>query len=401
MAKIDEEEADPGLNPAMDSDDTPDEISVFLSANAIGEKYQMVLKELPNGGKPQYIKSFSNYHPTIDQIGEQWGPAEYEITFSWQERGIDGKKKPVAKSFRIELSEKAWREPHEKYLAAKSKQREQERQTQLNIEVERARAFGSAGMQAPGTQADKPQSELDILTKAMQTLKNLGVPIGGPAIPAAPPPKDWGAILVGLAPVIAAVAPILAAYVGKKREENPLMTLLVTKMLDQKPQGESDTMKTVVPFLMGTMKQLFEMKEAMKPEEKEPFIERVFDKLAASMPMVLEFAKMGKQQREANPMYNMARNSPEAKAVMADPELQEMMVNRLDTFYGYEQANQVLEVMGIPRPPSTVKNAQAYPSPGTAEAKASPTPEEAAAAQETLRGAPPKVDDAGEDSPTE
>lgn len=400
MARIEDEEDPPGLNPAMESDDTPDEISVFLAANAIGEKYQMVLKELPNGGKPQYIKAFSSYHPTIDQIGEQWGPAEYEITFSWQERGIDGKKKPVAKSFRIELSEKAWREPHEKWLAEKSKKREDERQAKLNIEVERARAFGGVGMAPPGTAGQAPTSDIDNLLKTMTTLKQLGVPIGGPA-GGAPPAKDWGAILVGLAPVIAAISPILAAYVGRKKEENPIMTLLITKLLDSKPQGESDTMKTVVPFLMGTMKQLFEMKEEMKPQEKEPFIERVFDKLAASMPMVMEFAKMGKAQRETNPMYNMARNSPEAKAILADEELQAMMVDRLDKYYGFAQANQVLEVMGIPRPTSTAQNAAAYPSPGAPKPPVGPTVEEAAAAQEALRGAPPQTEDTSTDPLTE
>ncbi len=397
MAQLPEEEDNPGLNPALDSDDTPDEIAVFLSANGITEKYQLVLKEILSGGKPQYIKGYTDHHPTIDQVGEQWGPGEYELTFSWKERGMDGKKKPVAKSFRISLSEKAWREPHEKWLATRASERQREDREKLTAEVERARAYGSVGMPPPGAPPKEPVSDLDTLMRAMTALKSLGVPIGVPMGQPAAPPKDWGAILIGLAPVMAAVAPILAAWVGKKKDENPLMTLLVTKMLDAPKQGESETMKTVVPFLMGTMKQLFDMKEAMKPEEKEPFIERLFDKLAASMPMVLEFAKMGKQQREANPMYQMARNSSEVQAVLKDPELQEMAVNRLDAFYGFDQANQVLEVMGIPRPASTAKNATAYPSPGAAEAKPAPTAEEVAAAQEALRRGPVQAenDDAG------
>lgn len=391
MARIEDEEENPA-NPAMDSDETPDEISVFLSANAIGEKYQMVLKELPNGGKPQYIKSFSNYHPSIDEIGEQWGPAEYEITFSWQERdGMSGKKKPVAKSFRIRLSEKAWREPHEKYLARKSAERVEEQRTMLNIEAERARAFGSVGLQPPGS-ATKPESELEILTKAMKTLKDLGVPIGQTQAPQ----KDWGAILIGLAPVLSAVAPIIAAFVGKKREENPLLTLLITKMLD-KPQGESETMKSVVPFLMGTMKQLMEFKESMKPEEKEPFIERVFDKIVGSAPMIMEFAKMSQQQREANFMYKMAKNAPETQAIMADPELQAMMVNKLDGFYGFQQTNQILEVMGFPRPPATAENEKRYPSKGY-EAPQTEAPQAGSqAAQDALRAAPGTVENTGED----
>ena len=396
MAQVEEGEDIAG-NPAMDSDETPDEISVFLSANAIGEKYQMVLKELPNGGKPQYIKSFSNYHPSIDDIGEQWGPAEYEITFSWQERDMNGKKKPVAKSFRINLSEKAWREPHEKYLAKKSAERKAEEQAKLNAEVERARAYGSVGLNP--NPAQPPPSELDSLKKAADTLKSLGVQIGGPAAPPPPPRVDLNAILTGVAAVATALSPVLAAFVGRKREQDPLLSLLVTKMLD-KPQGESETMKTVVPFLMGTMKQLFEMKEAMKPEEKEPFIERVFDKVVASAPMIAEVLKMSQQQRENNLMVKMARNSGEMQAILADPELQIGLVNKLDQFYGFQQTNQILEVMGVPRPPATANNASAFPSKGYETPKSSPEDEAKAAqaAQEALRSSPAQGDDQGQDA---
>lgn len=384
MARIEDEEETKGP-PIGEEADTPDEISLFLTTNAIGEKYQMVLKELPGGGgKPQYIKSYSNWHPTIDDIGEQWGPGEYEITFSWKTAGMSGRKEPVAKSFRVALPEKAWRDVHDRWLEKRAEEKRNHERDKLTAEVERARAYGQAGM-APQQNA----SELDALKKAMETLKMLGVPIGGP--PQAPQ-KDWASILTGLAPVIAAAAPVVAAFVGKKREDTngPLLQLLITKMLDTKPQGESETMKTVVPFLMGTMKQLFEMKEAMKPEEKEPFIERVFEKLTGSLPMLMEFAKMSKGQRESNMMYNMAKNHPDVQAIMGDIELQIAFVNKLDAFYGFQQTNQILEVMGVPRPKATEGNAKVYPSKGH---------EAAEDVQEDLRSAPGASDNGGEGEP--
>lgn len=381
MARISDDD-DQTVSSGFDPDaETPDEITSFLASNGIGEKYQMILKELPDGGKPQYIKSFTNYHPSIDDVGKQWGPGEYEFVFSWRETGINGKKGPVIKSFKINLPEKAWRDVHQDWLEQKHKERVAKKNDEINEEASRARAFGTPINTVP------PPSDLDSLRKSLEVLRGLGVPLGAPA----PAPKtDWAATLVAFAPVIAAAAPVLSAFIGRKKEDSqgPLLQLLIGKLLDNKPQGESEYMKQVFGMAMGMMKNMMDMKQIMAPEEKEPFIERVFDKLVGTMPMVLELAKMNKPQRESNIMYKMAQGHPDVQAVMGDVELQVGLVNKLDAFYGFEQTNQILEVVGIDRPPTTAANAKHYPSPG---AKAQSEEEAAQAAQEDLRKAPGAV----------
>lgn len=360
----------------FNADETPDEIANFLSANGIGDKYQMILKELVEGGRPQYIKGYTNWHPSIDDIGTQWGPGEYEFTFSWREKQINGKTGPVAKSFKIMLPEKAWREPHLNWLAARQEEKAAKKRIELTEEADRARAFG----QFSGSQGVQPPSDLDSLKKSLEVLRGLGVPLGAPT---QPPKTDWPGVLVSLAPVIAAVAPVAAAFITRKKEDTqaPLLQLLLSKVLDNKPQGESEYMKQAFGMAMGMMKNMMDMKQIMTPEEKEPFIERVFDKLVGSMPMVLELAKMSKPQRESNMMYNMAKNHPDVKAVLDDPELQIGVVNKLDAFYGFEQTNQILDVMSIPRPAATAQNAKHYASPETVEKAAE-------VSQEDLRSAP-------------
>ncbi len=377
MARISDDEEARLPSEGFDADETPDEIAQFLSANGIADKYQMILKELVEGGRPQYIKSYTNWHPSLDDIGTQWGPGEYEITFSWREHGINGKKGPVAKSFKVMLPEKAWRDAHTEWLEKRQEEKASKNRIALREEADRARAFG----QMPPSQGAQAPSDLESLKKSLEILKGLGVPLGAPA---APPKTDWAAVLVGLAPVIAAVAPVAAAFISRKREDTqaPLMQLLISKMFDQKPQGENEYMKQAFGMAMGMMKNVLDMKQQLTPEEKEPFIERVFDKLVGSMPMVLELAKMSKPDRESNMMYKMAQGHPDVQTIMNDLELQIAFVNKLDAFYGFSQTNQILEVMGVPRPPVTTQNAKHYPSPGA-------TPESASnAAQEDLRGAP-------------
>lgn len=379
MTRISDDEASSLPSEGFDANsETPDEITQFLAANAIGDKYQMILKELVDGGRPQYIKSYTNWHPSIDDVGTQWGPGEYEFIFSWRETGINGKKGPVAKSFKIRLPEKAWREPHLEWLAERQKEKAQKKTEEMKEEAERARLFG----QTPGASV-QPPSDLDSLKKSLEVLRGLGVPLGGPA---QAPKTDWAALLVSLAPVIAAVAPMASAFISRKREDaqGPLLQLLIGKLLDNKPQGESEYMKQAFGMAMGMMKQALDMKQQLTPEEKEPFIERVFDKLVGSMPMVLELAKMSKPQRESNMMYRMAQGHPDVQTVMNDIELQIALVEKLDSFYGFTQTNQILEVMGVPRPPITAKNAERYPSPGTPPKT---EPEDEAAAQEGLRSA--------------
>ena len=123
-------------------------------------------------------------------------------------------------------------------------------------------------------------------------------------------------------------------------------------------------MKSFVPFLMGTMKQLMDFKQSMEPEEKQGLVEKIFDKLAPMVPQVLALATMPKPQLEANPMVKMARNLPDVKNMQADTELAFMGIQRLDEVYGFQQANDIMTVFGLQRPPELQDNYQTFPSVG-------------------------------------
>src|SRR5690606_16819351 len=172
-----------------------------------------------------------------------------------------------------------------------------------------------------------------------------------------PPPrgntKSFGETLIELAPVITALTPLVLGLLKREGSDNnsQLLNTLVSNMLLQKPPTESESMKQMTNFLMGTMKQVLDMKEAMRPAEKESFVEKVFDKLVASGPLLTSVLKMSAEQRQNNFMVNRVRNSEEIQTLRTDPEAQAMMIARMDAYYGAEQTNQILQVMGFQRPP--------------------------------------------------
>lgn len=345
----------------------PEDVRDFLIANDIGDKYQIILKERPKeGGKALVLKTFTNNCPTIDEIGRQWGPGDYILAISYKVPGMNGVPKPTIKNMSLCLPERAWGELHDDYLEERRQQKKERQSKQWEDEAHKSRVLG--GPTTPGV------SDLEQLDKAMGILSKFGINPG--ARPEAPNKKTFGETLVEMAPVITALTPLVLGLLGTRKEggnpNNELLNTLVTHMLVQKPPSETESMKQITGFLMTTMKQVLDMKEAMKPAEKESFVEKIFDKLVASGPMLAQILKMSAEKRESNFMVKQVRDSKDVKALHEDPEMQEMMIKRMDEFYGTDQTNQILAVMGFARrtPPQPQPTPTApEPAPGAEPAR--------------------------------
>lgn len=349
------------------TEDTPDDITDFVRANDVADKYTVMLKQKPDGGgTAQTLRSFANYYPNVNTLGREWGPGSYSLVFSWRAKGLNNKMETVTKEFKIELPARAWLHEHNQFLLERAKKMQLQTEEELKVEAMRNRIVGP-------TAPVQPVSDFDNLKKMLDLAKSIGVPIGGPA---KPEPKEkekksFSERMVDMAPAITAfgavVAPIVVALITRpkppddKSTQNLLLQHILTQ--SQKPQ-EDGVMKSFVPFLMGTMKQLMDFKQSMEPEEKQGLVEKIFDKLAPMVPQVLALATMPKPQLEANPMVKMARNLPDVKNMQADTELAFMGIQRLDEVYGFQQANDIMTVFGLQRPPELQDNYQTFPSVG-------------------------------------
>lgn len=348
-------------------DDTPDEIRTFVLANSVAAKFTVMLKQKPDGGGiAQTLRSFTNWYPDVNTLGKQWGPGSYILVFSWRAKGINGKTETVTKEYQIEMPDRAWADEHDLFLEEKARTRRDKRDAEWREEADRARAMGThqAAPAAP--------SELDALKKALEVAKSLGIAIGGGGGPQkqekVEPKKSFSDKLVDLAPAITAigavVGPIAIALIArvKPKEDNTLTTTLLTHVLN-KPQ-EDGMMKQMVPFLMGTFKQMIDFKESMVPEEKQSTVEKIIDKLAPMVPAVLQMAALSAEARSKNPMVKMAQNHPDMKTLRGDPEMLSMAIQRFDEAYGFQQTNGILAVAGFERPSELADNYKAYPSNG-------------------------------------
>ena len=337
----------------LETDDTPDEIRDFLIQNNIGTRFQAILKERHPSGPAGTLATFNNECPSIPDIGEQWGPGKYSICFSFKERDPSGKKKPTMKEYEINLPERAWRDKHEAFLAARSKAKKDAMKEQIQEEAMRAQA----GIPGSGANADPTKPIMD----AINMLKSLGINVGAGS--AAEPKRDLVDTLVRIAPLVPLITPIIQALLGPRpAPSESLMNTLLTHAL--KPQGESESMKAITNMVIGSMKQVLELKEAMRPEEKEPFIERVFDKFIGMTPMVMSILKQSKEEQDRNALLNMVKGSKDFQTIKDDPEIQAGVANRMDEYYGFQQSSQIMAVMGLNRPPETLENYKKWASKG-------------------------------------
>lgn len=347
------------------NEDTPDDITDFVRANDVADKYTVMLKQKPDGGgTAQTLRSFANYYPNVNTLGREWGPGSYSLVFSWRAKNLANKMETVTKEFKIELPIRAWMHEHNQFLMERAKKMQLETEEEMKVEAMRNRIVGpSAPVQ--------PVSDFENLKKMLELAKSIGVPIGGPAKPE-PKEKEKKSFtdrMVDMAPFIVAVGgvvgPIVTAIITRPKppDDKSTQNMLLQHLLTQRPP-EDTTMKSVLPFLMGSLKQIMDFKQSMEPEEKQGLVEKIFDKLAPMVPQVLALATMPRPQLEANPMVKMARNLPDVKNMQADSELAFMGIQRLDEVYGFQQANDIMTVFGLQRPPELQDNYQTFPSVG-------------------------------------
>lgn len=345
--------------------DTPDEIRNFVVANDVAAKYTVMLKQKPEGGgKAWTLSCYTNQHPDVNMLGRQWGPGSYEYVFSWKAENAAGKKEQVTKSFFIELPEHAWADVHEEWLEERNAKRRDKKEKGWKEEAAKARIMGQPVAAAPAP------DQFETLKKFLGIAKDLGVPIGGQTKPEKEKEKkSFTERLVDMAPAITAlgaiVTPVALALINrpKKQEDNSLTQTLLTHVLNKPPQ-EDQMAKNVIPFVLGTLKQVMDFKESIQPEEPQSLVEKILDKLAPMVPAVLALATQPKAQLDGNPLVKMARADANIKAVQESPEAALLAVQRLDEEYGFQQANAILKVAGIERPAELSENFRNFPSNG-------------------------------------
>lgn len=340
-----------------ENEDIPDEVLGVLDEYGLynGKPFRTIIKELPEGcddpSLGAFVKSFSKTVPTIEYLGRNYGPGRYCIVFTWKQKDPEqGRMISKSSNVLLEVSDKyeaEYREyQHQQKLSRLKKRKESVQDALLENQLE-------SSLLSDGNEKGSKQDAKEYVKEMLSFNEQLGLKRGG---------IDWDKVL----PVLATALPLVFKAIQEmgantRQQQQQLMTLMLTQsnnynnqlvevMKNMGPQNGTDTMKEFREMLTSAI----DMKELLQPNKPDTLADKIFSMLETVGPQLLQIAQMSAQARARDPRIAMAKNfvqnSPDFQALADSPESQSNLIRKLDTFYGWQQTDSILQVMGWQRP---------------------------------------------------
>lgn len=359
-------------------EDIPDEVLGILDEYKLynGKPFRTIIKELPEGcddpALGAFVKSFSKTVPTIDYLGRNYGPGRYCLVFTWKQKDPEqGRMISKSSDVLIEVSDKyeaEYREfQHQQKIARLKKRKESVQDALLESKLEGTLLEDQTG-EHHGNQNAK-----EYVKEMLAFNEQLGLKRGG---------IDWEKLMPLLMTGMPLMLKVLADMSSSKQAQmQQMMTLMLTQsnnynsqlvevMKNMGPQNGSDTMKEFREMLTSAI----DMKELLQPNKPDSLADKIFSMLETVGPQLLQIAQMSAAARARDPRIAMAKqfveHNPDFQALDNSPESKAALVRKLDTFYGWQQTDAILQVMGWTRPDNCPRideqkfPAGAAPSPG-------------------------------------
>jgi hypothetical protein len=372
-----------------EGDQIPEEIANVFEEHGFDKKsFRVMLKEVPDGSTPDnpsalYIKSWFRSIPTIDWIGANYGPGTYLLIFSWRGSDDNGVLRYRTRDMMFQVSDKFLDEykktRFDKKMKALEDRREKLRTAKIDKELDEVLDTEVSA------EPQQKQSAKEYVNEIVSVARDLGLTQRqGP---------DWNTLL----PALLTAVPAILKMLTERNDNTPamlekMMGLIVAQSTGHNQQlvealksvqGEGSGQKAIKEFrdmVLGAI----DLREAISGKE-ESTADKIFHLLETIGPQVLSMAAQPRAVRAINPMYAAAKGfmakAPEFQALKADPGVLPELVAKLDAFYGWAQADQILEVSGYQRPPQCPRLPEQMLPAGTN------TEETTKQAQELLSGA--------------
>lgn len=357
-----------------ESEDIPDEVLGVLDEFGLhsGKPFRTIIKELPEGcddpALGAFVKSFSKTVPTIEYLGRNYGPGRYCLVFTWKQKDPEqGRMISKSENVLLEVSDKyepEYREyQHQQKIARLKRRKESVQDVILEGKLEGSLLDDGGGN-------NNKQDAKEYVKEMMAFNEQLGLKRGG---------IDWEKIM----PLLITGLPLMLKALSEmganaRAQQQQMMTLMLTQsnnynsqlvevMKNMGPQGGSDTMKEFREMLTSAI----DMKELLAPNKPDTLADKIFSMLETVGPQLLQIAQMSAQARAKDPRIAMAKtfvqNNPDFQQLEDSPESKANLIRKLDGFYGWQQTDSILQVMGWERPTDCPRlDEQRYPA-GTAE----------------------------------
>lgn len=353
----------------VDDPNVPDEIARFVEDLGLSDKFRCSVRKRKPGGEGFYnLSDGNNVVPKVEEIGKEYGPGKYTITFTWyppkgSPRG-GGKVGSQIKEIQLDLPERPWARIHRKYVL------DQEEADMREENERRLRMQDTAALTHIATRGTAPAGGVESIRDAVSMLKDLGIPVGGVGKPSI----DFAAIATLAGTLLPAIIPLF------QRKDSLSTTDLITLMQNNQQaliaamtrrNPLEDNMLNFVNQSIQTAKAVMQLgapgADRDEEDDKPDMVERIFNLIQTVGPAVIQaIAQKSPEARQHDFMYRAAVGSQELQTLKENPAALAAVVTRLDEKYGCDATDEILSAfseIGLKRPPETEGNREVYPSP--------------------------------------
>jgi len=361
-----------------EEDDIPDEVRAVLDAHGLGKKpFQCMLKEIPKGSDmgegsssgttSVFVRGFTRGVPSPDFIAKEYGPGDYLLCFTWQNKEEDGSRHTKREEVPISISDKVMGEFKRNRLNNKIKDASEigsqvrDALVEKSIEGEMLKALTGKDRQEP---VDQAKAAKTYINEVIETAKMVGLT----PYAAQPPAKgiEWDKVLPAVMTGITAFLTMQQNAEQSRRDEfNKMLMLLMSSsqnannqllevMKVQSGAGSGNmAIKEFKDMIFGAL----DIKEALSGNGKETLGDKIFRLVESVAPSILTIAATTAQSAQAaqnNPAVKMAKGyietNPDFQALKTNPGEMKKVIDSMDRTYGWVQVDHILNTMGWPRP---------------------------------------------------
>lgn len=361
-------------------DEIPEEIRGLIEENGLSKRdFTCILKEIPAGcttdnvdntSASVYVRSWKRSIPSMEYIAREHGPGAYILVLSWQVYDHEaGSRRMRREVVPVMISEKCAGE-HKKHLldkkindAAATGEKVRSVLIEKTIEGQLVDAItGKNNEQKP------QQTPKEYIAEIMDTVRMMGLPVGGAAVPVQR--IEWDKILPAVVPLITGFLSMQQNAEQRRIEESNKMFMLLLsqnqnsssqlmemlKIQAMKPAGENP-LKDMQAMIMNAL----DIKQLLNPPQ-ETLSDKIFRVVEGVVPQILTIAANASQNHQApkGPIVDMAKgyvqSDPDFNKLKSDPVEMIKFVSKLDDRIGWENADIILGVVGWERPVQCVRD---------------------------------------------
>lgn len=346
-------------------DAIPQKVLDILEENKLaGKMFTCILRSIhEESERPAYVKTFHRKVPTLEWIGKNYGPGDYELAFKWEHTDAFGNTKWQGEDVPITISDKMEAEYKKHQMDIKLREMG-ERRKKVNEAMLEQKLESQIYNDNPGNENASPLEVGKLyLKQVIETNRELG--LGGNQLV---PQKgvEWDKILTVAAPLVVSLLSNMQEQARRQEEKSEKFMLMMLQMSNDSNSKIMELMKSqqtgkgageaYIKEFTDMVKGVVDLKELVNggTPQKETVVDRIFGIVERVAPEILKVASMRQAERMADPRYYAAKGlvaaNPDFQAVMHDPKLLAEFIGRLDETLGWEQTDQILEVGGIKRP---------------------------------------------------